>query len=92
MDIKVNGNTIDISSPIITLSDVEKVIGVLKTFEDKPELVINVKSFAFPSGIIGELLRLHDTGVKITLNLYDKILYELFDALSLTDKFKIKVA
>ena len=90
MNIEVNKNTININSPIATLSDVEKVIEILSSKENEPQIILNIKSFSLPSSIIGELLRLNDNGVSIILNVYDDTLYELLEDLSLTDKFKVR--
>jgi len=91
MNIEIEGNVININSPIVTLSDVDKFIQILKSKENEPHLIINIKSFSLPSSIIGELLRLNDKGVAISLNIYDNTLYELLKALQLTNKFKIRM-
>jgi len=91
MNIEIEGNVININSPVVTLSDVDKFIQILKSKENEPHLIINIKSFSLPSSIIGELLRLNDKGVAISLNIYDNTLYELLEALQLTNKFKIRM-
>jgi len=91
MNVEIEGNVININSPIVTLSDVDKFIQILKSKENEPHLIINIKSFSLPSSIIGELLRLNDKGVAISLNIYDNTLYELLKALQLTNKFKIRM-
>jgi len=90
MDIQVNGNEININSPIVTLNDVEQVIKLLNSKENEPQIILNIKSFSLPSSVIGELIRLHDKGVAILINVNDETLYELLDALQLTQKFKIR--
>jgi hypothetical protein len=90
MKIEVKGNVINIDSPIITLSDVRRVIEILSSKENESQIILNIKSFSLPSSIIGELLRLHDKGVSIVINVYDDDVYELLDTLNLTKKFKIR--
>ncbi|AZV46145.1 hypothetical protein C3L23_02330 [Nautilia sp. PV-1] len=90
MKIEINGNEININSPVVTISDVEKLLQILTSKENEPQIILNIKSFSLPSSIIGELLRLHDKGVAIMINVYDNTLYELLDALKLTQKFKIR--
>jgi len=90
MDLQIQGNTIYIKSPIVTLNDVEEVIKTLNSLENESQIILNIKSFSLPSSVIGELIRLHDKGVSITINVEDPTLYELLDALQLTQKFKIR--
>ncbi|MEO1927527.1 MAG: hypothetical protein ABGX26_02440 [Nautiliaceae bacterium] len=90
MDMQVNGNVININSPIATIADAHQLIEVLNSKENASHLILNIKSFSLPSSIIGELLRLADSNVKITINIYDNTLYELFEALNLTSKFDIR--
>jgi hypothetical protein len=90
MNVDVQGNIININSPVVTLTDVEKLNQILRNKENEPGITLNIKSFSLPSSIIGELLRLNDKGVDITINVYDDTLYDLLDALELTTKFKIR--
>jgi len=90
MNVEIKGNVININSPVVTLSDVEKLIQILRSKENEPQIILNIKSFSLPSSIIGELLRLNDQDVSIIINVYDNTLYELLDALQLTKKFKIR--
>ena len=90
MDIQVNKNEIYINSPIVTLSDVEDVIKTLNSIQNTSQIILHIKSFSLPSTIIGELIRLHDKGIEITINVNDVTLYDLLDALQLTQKFKIR--
>ncbi len=91
MNVEIKGNVININSPVVTLSDVEKIIQILRSKENEPQIILNIKSFSLPSSIIGELLRLNDQDVSIIINVYDNTLYELLDALQLTKKFKIRM-
>ena len=91
MNIEIKGNVININSPVVTLSDVEQLVQILKSKENETQIILNIKSFSLPSSIIGELLRLHDKGVAISINVYDDTLYELLDALQLTKKFNIRM-
>jgi len=91
MNIEIEGNVININSPIVTISDVERLIQILRNKENEPQIILNIKSFSLPSSIIGELIRLHDKGVAISINVYDNTLHELLDALQLTKKFNIRM-
>ena len=90
MNLQIHGNIININLPIVTLSDVEEVIKALNSKENESQIILNIKSFSLPSSVIGELIRLHDKGVSIVINVEDQTLYELLDALQLTQKFKIR--
>ena len=90
MNVEIQGNTININSPVVTLNDAEKLLQILASKENESKLVLNVNSFSFPSSVIGELLRLSDNGTSIVINVHDETLYELFKALNLTSKFKIR--
>jgi hypothetical protein len=90
MNIKTNGNVVNIDSPVVTITDVEQLIQILNSKENEPQIILNIKSFSLPSSIIGELLRLSDNGVSVSINVYDDTLYELLEALKLTTKFKIR--
>jgi len=90
MNIKTNGNVVNIDSPVVTITDVEQLIQILNSKENEPQIILNIKSFSLPSSIIGELLRLSDKGVSVSINVYDDTLYELLEALKLTTKFKIR--
>ena len=87
---QMEGNVININSPIVTLNDVEEVIKALNSKENETQIILNIKSFSLPSSIIGELIRLRDKGVSITINVEDSTLYELLNALNLTHKFTIR--
>ena len=91
MNIEIEGNVINVNSPVVTISDVERLIQILRSKENEPQIILNIKSFSLPSSIIGELLRLHDKGVTVLINVYDNTLYELLEALKLTKKFKIRM-
>ena len=60
MNLQIQGNTIYINSPIVTLSDVEEVIKALNSKENESQIILNIKSFSLPSSVIGELIRLND--------------------------------
>jgi len=90
MNVEINGNVVNIDSPVVTISDVAKLIQILNSKENEPQIILNIKSFSLPSSIIGELLRLSDNGVSVSINVYDDTLYELLEALKLTTKFKIR--
>jgi len=91
MNIEIEGNVINVNSPVVTLSDVDRLVQILRSKENEPQIILNIKSFSLPSSIIGELLRLYDKGVSIVINVYDNTLYELLEALQLTNKFKIRM-
>ncbi|ACM92354.1 conserved hypothetical protein [Nautilia profundicola AmH] len=90
MNLEIEGNVININSPVVTITDVEKLLQILRSKETEPQIILNIKSFSLPSSIIGELLRLNDKGVAVLINVYDSTLFELLEALKLTNKFKIR--
>ncbi|GAX87055.1 conserved hypothetical protein [Lebetimonas natsushimae] len=91
MEVKVHNNTITIKGNITTIADAEQIINILHSINDKDIIIIKIlESFALPSSIIGELLKLHDMGKKIVLEVRDPVLYELIDDLNLTKTFSVK--
>ncbi|WP_456479612.1 hypothetical protein [Nautilia sp.] len=90
MNVETKGNVININSPIVTISDVENLIRILSSKENEPQITLNIKSFSLPSSVIGEILRLNDEGTSVTVNVYDDTLYELFEALHLTNTLKVR--
>jgi hypothetical protein len=91
MDIKLNENVINVKGNITTISDAEKVIQFLHSLSDKDTIVLRIlDGFSLPSSIIGELLKLHDMGKNIIIEIKDSVLYELLDDLNLTKIFTVK--
>jgi hypothetical protein len=91
MKININNNTITVEGNITTISDAEKVINTLHSLSDKDLIILRIKdSFSLPSSIIGELLKLHDQGKKIIVEVKDPVLYELLDDLNLIKTFNVK--
>jgi hypothetical protein len=91
MKTEIHNNTIVIKGNITSISDAEKIINLLHSLSNNNVIILKIlDSFSLPSSIIGELLKLHDMGKKIILEVKDPVLYELLDDLNLTKTFSVK--
>jgi len=89
MEIKKNGNTIEIFGTIKTIEDAETIIEAIKSIQDN---VIKIKiydSYVIPSSIIGALLREVDHNKKIILGVKSELLEELIKDLNLDKVFNL---
>jgi len=89
MEIKKNGNTIEIFGTIKTIEDAESVIDAIKSIQDD---VINIKiydSYVIPSSIIGALLKAINNGKKVILGVKSDLLEELIKDLNLDKVFNL---
>ena len=91
MDIRQTGNMVEVDGVIKTINDSQMLVNAIKDASRNGNVIIKINdSFSLPSTIIGELLKLKDNGVKITLEVKDEILYELLDDLNLVTIFNVK--
>jgi hypothetical protein len=91
MKTEIHNNTIVIKGNITSISDAEKIINLLHSLSNNNVIILKIlDSFSLPSSIIGELLKLHNMGKKIILEVKDPVLYELLDDLNLTKAFSVK--
>jgi hypothetical protein len=91
MDIKTNGNIVEVDGIIKTINDSQILINAIKENAKTGSVLVKINdSFSLPSTVIGELLKLKDNGVSISLEVKDEILYELLDDLNLVSAFNVK--
>jgi len=91
MDIKTNGNIVEIDGVIKTINDSQMLVNAIKDASRNGSVVVKINdSFSLPSTVIGELLKMKDNGVSITLEVKDEILYELLDDLNLVSAFNVR--
>ena len=91
MDIRQTGNMIEVDGVIKTINDSQILVNAIKDASRNGSVIIKINdSFSLPSTVIGELLKIKDNGVKITLEVKDEILYELLDDLNLVTIFNVK--
>ena len=91
MDIKQTGNMIEVDGVIKTINDSQMLVNAIKDAARNGSVVIKINdSFSLPSTVIGELLKLKDNGVNISLEVKDEILYELLDDLNLVSAFNVR--
>ncbi len=91
MDIKQTGNIIEVDGVIKTINDSQMLVNTIKDASRNGSVVIKINdSFSLPSTVIGELLKLKDNGVNISLEVKDEILYELLDDLNLVSAFNVR--
>jgi len=92
MDIKQTGSMVDVSGVIKTVNDSQLLVSAIKDAARNGSVVVRINdSFSLPSTVIGELLKLKDSGSAITIEVHDQILYELLDDLNLVSKFNVKL-
>ena len=91
MDIKTNGNIVEVDGVIKTINDSQMLVNAIKDASRNGSVVVKINdSFSLPSTVIGELLKMKDNGVSITLEVKDEILYELLDDLNLVSAFNVR--
>jgi len=91
VDIKQTGNIIEVDGVIKTINDSQMLVNTIKDASRNGSVVIKINdSFSLPSTVIGELLKLKDNGVNISLEVKDEILYELLDDLNLVSAFNVR--
>jgi hypothetical protein len=90
MEIIKTNNVVEVEGIIKTMNDANKLNEVLNEFKEGSLVVIKIKdSFAMPSAVIGTLLKKVEEGVKIKLEVYSDILYEVLDDLNLVNKLNV---
>ena len=91
MDIRQSGSIIEVDGVIKTINDSQMLVNAIKDAARNGSVVIKVNdSFSLPSTVIGELLKIKDNGVNVTLEVKDEILYELLDDLNLVSTFNVR--
>jgi len=91
MEIKQTKNIIEVNGVIKTINNSQLLVDAIKEAAKTGSVVLKINdSFSLPSTVIGELLKLKDNDVDITIEIKDEILYELLDDLNLVDTFNIK--
>jgi hypothetical protein len=91
MELKQSGSMIEVSGVIKTINDSQVLVDAIKSASRGGSVIIKINdSFSIPSTVIGELLKIKDSGVSVTLEVGDDILYELLDDLNLVSAFKVR--
>jgi hypothetical protein len=89
MEIKKNGNTLEIRGIIKTISDAEKINNEINSIEDDTIRLKIYESYVLPSSVIGTLLRAVDEGKKIIIGVESDLLEELIKDLRLDSTFNL---
>jgi hypothetical protein len=91
MEIKQNGTMIEVDGIIKTINDSQVLVDAIKNASRSGSVIIKInESFSIPSTVIGELLKIKDSGVNVNLEVGDDILYELLDDLNLVSTFNVR--
>jgi len=91
MDVRQNGNMVEVNGVIKTIQDSQELINAIKNASKTGSIIIRINdSFSIPSTVIGELLKIKDSGVNISIEVKDEILYELLDDLNLVHTFNVR--
>ena len=91
MEIKEAGSIIEVDGVIKTINDSQMLVNAIKDASRSGSVIIKINdSFSIPSTVIGELLKLKDSGIDVTLEVGDDILYELLDDLNLVSTFNVR--
>ena len=91
MELKQTGSMIEVNGVIKTINDSQLLVNAIKDASRNGSVNIKINdSFSIPSTVIGELLKIKDSGVSVSLEVGDEILYELLDDLNLVSTFKVR--
>ena len=91
MDIKQSGTLVEVNGVIKTINDSQLLVNAIKDASRSGSVLIRINdSFSIPSTVIGELLKIKDGGIGVTLEVSDAILYELLDDLNLVSAFNVR--
>ena len=91
MEVRVVGSIVEVDGIIKTINDSQMLVNAIKDAANSGSVSIKINdSFSLPSTVIGELLKLKDNGVSISMEVKDEILYELLDDLNLISAFNVK--
>ena len=73
MDIRQSGSIIEVDGVIKTINDSQMLVNAIKDASKNGSVVVKVNdSFSLPSTVIGELLKIKDNGVNVTLEVKDE--------------------
>jgi len=91
MDARQSGNIVEVDGVIKTINDSQMLVNAIKDAARNGSVVVKINdSFSLPSTVIGELLKMKDNGINITVEVKDEILYELLDDLNLVSAFNVR--
>jgi hypothetical protein len=91
IEIKKMGTTIEVEGVIKSISDSQMLIDAINQVSSSGSVILKIKdSFSIPSTVIGHLLKQSDSGVNITIEVSEDILYELLDDLGLASRFNVR--
>ena len=90
MSFSIEHNKVIIKEPLVDIEKIFELANKLKHIESDEIIIDILNSYSLPSIIIGILRYLKDKGKKITILVYNDLLYSLFIDLGLKEIFKIK--
>jgi len=91
MDIRQSGSIVEVDGVIKTINDSQMLVNAIKDASRNGSVIVKINdSFSLPSTVIGELLKIKDNGVNVSLEVKDEILYELLDDLNLVSAFNVR--
>ncbi|NPA10826.1 MAG: hypothetical protein GXO62_01115 [Epsilonproteobacteria bacterium] len=89
LDIKINGNVVESSGIIKTLSDAENLVKTIESITGDEINLVFKNSYGLPSSVIGALVKLEDSGKKINIQVDNDILYSILSDLNLIDTLNV---
>jgi len=91
MEIRKTGSAIEVDGVIKTINDSQMLVNAIKEASRDGSIIVKINdSFSLPSTVIGELLKIKDSGINVNMEVKDDILYELLDDLNLVEKFNVR--
>jgi len=91
MDVRQSGSIVDVDGVIKTINDSQVLVNGIKDASRNGNVIVKINdSFSLPSTVIGELLKIKDSGTNVTIEVKDDILYELLDDLNLVSAFNVR--
>ena len=89
MEIKKNGNIIEIKGTIKTISDAEKIIEAINSIKENTIHIKIIDSYVIPSSVIGTLIKAVNKNKKVILGVKSELLEELIKDLRLDKTFNL---
>ena len=84
-------STIEVDGIIKSIYDSQMLVDIIKKISTTGKVFIRINdSFSISSSVIGELLKLKNDGVSISMEVKDDILYKVMDDLNLISVLNIK--
>ena len=90
MTCRMNHNVIHVDGFFKRLSDIKMLMNCINLINDSSIKIVINESFGLPSMIIGQLIKLIDEGIKVSLEVKEQKLYDSLENLNLIETLNVK--